>query len=67
MGQQCISLDSSLEPTCRRAERLSIFAWAFRYPGEPDVPTVQEAEEALAIGLEVYEAVIARLPVQVHP
>ena len=67
IGRQCIDLDPSLGPPCRRAERLSTFAWAFRYPGDPEGPTVREVEEALAIGREVYAAILARLPAEVHP
>ena len=33
IGRQCSALDISIEPTCRRAERLTAYAWIFRYPG----------------------------------
>ena len=32
IGQQCAAVDASLDPVCRRAERLTPFAWIFRYP-----------------------------------
>lgn len=67
VGKQCIGLDPSLEQVGRRAERLTVYAWAFRYPGDPEEPTVKEAEEALAIGREVYEAILARLPAETRP
>ena len=33
IGLQCARLDVSFEALCRRAERLTVFAWIFRYPG----------------------------------
>jgi hypothetical protein len=61
LGQQCVSLDASLESTCRRAETLPTFAWVFRYPGDAEEPMREEVEEALALAREVYEAVVARV------
>lgn len=67
VGQQCLDLDQTLEPVCRHAERLSVFAWAFRYPGDPGEPSQREAEDALAIAKNLLDAVLARLPAEVHP
>jgi HEPN domain-containing protein len=66
IGQQCSSLDISIEPTCRRAERLTAYAWIFRYPGDVEEPTREEVEDALALAREVYEAVLSRLPEEVR-
>ena len=51
----------------RRAARLTEYAWEFRYPGEPFEPPASEAEEALAMAREVYEAILNRLPDEVRP
>jgi len=67
LGQACAALDSSLEPTLKRSAGLSEYAWKFRYPGETEEPTRDEAQEALAIAQGVYEAVLARLPEEAHP
>ena len=67
VGRQCIDLDASLSAVCQRAERLTVYAWVFRYPGEPEEPTRQEAEEALVVARELYAAVLARLPEAVRP
>jgi HEPN domain-containing protein len=67
IGRLCAGVDASLEPVCRRAERLTVFAWLFRYPVDMEEPPLQEAEEALALGRAVYAAVLARLPAEVQP
>ncbi len=46
---------------------LTEFAWRFRYPGEPEDPTPEEAEDALATAREVYEAIATRLPEELRP
>lgn len=65
IGGLCTAVDATLESLLRRAATLTDFAWKFRYPGEPEEPT--EAEEALALAREVYETILARLPVEVRP
>jgi hypothetical protein len=49
-----------------RAVPLTEFAWKFRYPGEPEEPSIQEVQEALWIALEVYKAILERLPFEVQ-
>lgn len=67
IGLQCLAVDVSLEPVCRRAERLTAFAWIFRYPGEVAEPPAAEIADALVLAREVYDAVVARLPADVRP
>ena len=62
IGQQCAAVDPTLEGLIRQAARLTEYAWKFRYPVEPEEPSVAEAQEALALAREVYEAIINRLP-----
>ena len=62
IGQQCAGIDSSLESLLMRAASLTQYAWKFRYPGEPQEPSVEEAEQAIALAGEVYDAVVLRLP-----
>jgi hypothetical protein len=57
---------TSLETLLRRAERLSVYAWAFRYPGDAENPSVEEAQGALAVAREVVEAMLARLPAEIR-
>ena len=67
LGGLCVSLDPTLEMLLRRAAFLTDYAWKFRYPGEPDDPEREEAEQALSIAREVHDAVLARLPEDVRP
>lgn len=67
VGGQCVEIAPTLESLLRRAARLTEYAWRFRYPGEPEEPPREEAEEALALAREVYEAILARLPEDVRP
>jgi HEPN domain-containing protein len=67
VGEQCLIIDPSLKPVVDRAVPLTEYAWKFRYPGEPEEPTHEEAEEALAIAREVFDAILARLPTEIRP
>jgi len=62
IGRRCAGIDPSLESLLMRAASLTQYAWRFRYPGEPQEPSVEEAERAIALAREVYEAVVSRLP-----
>ena len=66
IGAACAEIDPSLRGLSERAVPLSEYAWRFRYPGEPEEPSREEAEEALATAREVYEALLARLPDEVR-
>jgi len=67
IGEQCTKLDNTLEPLLRRTAPLSEYAWKFRYPGEPEEPDMVEADQALTLAREVYEAILSRLPKEARP
>ena len=50
-----------------QAVPLTEYAWKFRYPCELYEPTDDEAQQALQIANELYDAVVARLPAEVRP
>lgn len=66
LGRECVSLDGTLQAIIKRAVPLTEYAWKFRYPGEPDEPSREEAEQALRTAREVFEAVASRLPEEVR-
>lgn len=67
LGEACLRLDSTLRLLVDRAVPLTEYAWKFRYPGEAEGPTRDEAEHALAVAHEVFEAILVRLPEDVNP
>lgn len=67
LGRQVLTFDPTLQSIVDRAVELTPYAWQYRYPGEPAEPSLQEAEAALALAREIYEAILARLPKEVWP
>jgi HEPN domain-containing protein len=67
LGEACLRLDASLRPLVDRAVPLTEYAWKYRYPGEHEDVTRDEAERALLIAREAYEAVLARVPEDARP
>ncbi len=67
LGRACAALDIRLLPAVDSAAPLTEYAWRFRYPGELDAPSRDEAEQALTTALEAYAAILAVLPGAVRP
>ena len=67
LGEQCLQLDPTLKPLVDRAVPLTKYAWLFRYPGDPEEPGREEAEQALALAREVHGTILLRLPQEVRP
>jgi len=67
LGEQCIGVDAGLKAIVDRAVPLTEYAWKFRYPGEIDTPTEEEAMRAVADARAVYDAMLTQLPNDVHP
>jgi HEPN domain-containing protein len=66
VGEACIKLEATLKEIVDRAVPLTEYAWKFRYPGEPELPSKKEAKEALAVATEVFGEVVKRLPKEVR-
>src|SRR5262245_31008608 len=56
LGQPLAQHDPGLHELIRRAASLTPFAWLFRYPGESDEPTLEEARAALDVATQTFEA-----------
>lgn len=67
LGAACVEIDRTLEASCIQAVPLTVFAWAFRYPGDSEEPAAEEADTALATARHLYDDVVARLPRDTHP
>ena len=66
LGEQCLRIEPTLKAAVDRAVPLTEYAWKFRYPGEMDTPTDDEARQAVADARAVYEVVLRLLPAAVH-
>ncbi|MGA3024305.1 MAG: HEPN domain-containing protein [Bryobacteraceae bacterium] len=67
LGEACCQIDRRLESLLRRAAPLTEYAWKFRYPGDPEDATAEEAAGALATACEVFDTVLRCLPPDVVP
>lgn len=63
LGHLCAVVAPDLEPLLREAAPLTEYAWAYRYPGEWDVPERGEVEDDLGLARSVLGAVVGRLAV----
>lgn len=67
LGHACLVLDGSLKENLSAVATLTVFAWEFRYPGDAQVPSMQETREYLALANQLYAAILTRLPQICHP
>jgi len=66
IGELCLAIDPTLKPIIDPLVPLTQYAWEFRYPGDPEEPTAEEADEALALVRKAYRALLSRLPEEVR-
>lgn len=66
IGARCLQADASLQSLVDRVAQLTQYAWRFRYPGEPCEPAPEEVRQALLLARETFEAILNRLPGEVH-
>lgn len=67
LGRACLEVDADLGDRMKSVATLTVFAWEFRYPGDTQVPSMNEAREYLAVAETLYTAILARLPHTCHP
>jgi hypothetical protein len=67
LASVCEDVDPTLKEVLNPARDLTVFAWEFRYPGEAEVPSLEEARQFRAVAGEVYQSILARLPQEAHP
>ena len=59
-------IDDTLEDLVTEVVPLSEYAWAYRYPGEPETPDLEESRRALLIAQKAYDAILHRIPKETH-
>lgn len=62
LGHACIELDPTLTSAVDRAVPLTEYAWKFRYPGEPDLLSREEADRAFQASRDLHKAIRDRIP-----
>jgi HEPN domain-containing protein len=67
LGRQCSEIDASLEEVAREVAPLTVYEWAFRYPGPDEEPTQHEASDALLKATQTIDEVTDRMPAEVRP
>lgn len=67
IGFQCEEIDMTLKPLMDEVVPLTEYAWKFRYPGEGEDPSAEEANGALTLARKVYQTIVERLPKEVKP
>ncbi len=60
LGRQVSAIDPGLADLAARGASLTPFAWIFRYPGESDEPTLDEAVEVVSLARSMFEAIRGR-------
>lgn len=58
----CEAIDASLRAALDPARDLTVFAWAFRYPGETEEPSLDETKNWIEVASRVYEENVKRVP-----
>ncbi|MCX5975905.1 MAG: HEPN domain-containing protein [Coprothermobacterota bacterium] len=61
LASACEQIDASLKETLDPARDLTIFAWAFRYPGSDEAPPEAEAHDSLLLAQATVDAIRERL------
>jgi len=67
LREVCSRVDPGLAAKLGPAVSLTRHAVVFRYPGEPDLPTLEEARTALEVARAAVEAASEHLPAEVRP
>ena len=67
LASACEAVDPTLKEGLNPARDLTVFAWEFRYPGEAETPSLEEARQFRGVAGEVYQAILSRLPQEAHP
>jgi HEPN domain-containing protein len=67
IAQEILKMDPTLEPLLKRATELTPYATIFRYPGEMELPAVEDARAALTLAQRVFDGILPHIPVEARP
>jgi len=66
IGEMCLAIDPNLKPLVDPLVPLTQYAWEFRYPGDSEEPTREEAQEAIILARRAFETLLSSLPQDVR-
>ena len=66
VGEQCLRIDPSLGAFVDAAVPLTEFAWAYRYPGEPEEPEADSVDQAIDTTVTLVGSILDRLPAELR-
>jgi HEPN domain-containing protein len=66
LGKQAFELDSAIENLIEEIVEFTKYAWMFRYPGDVEEPSVDDAGVVLSKAQAFVEGIQARLPAEAH-
>ena len=67
LGEACIVLDASLKLAIDPVVPLTQYAWKFRYPGDVELPSMEEANVAIESARDLLATVRQRLQIEYGP
>ena len=67
LGKKCTDIDLAIENDVSSVKDLTEYAWEFRYPGEDEEPTKEEAKTGIHRAENFVSAILVRLPAEAHP
>jgi HEPN domain-containing protein len=62
LSRQCVDAEPDLADALDGVEKLTVYAWRFRYPGSLDEPLEAEARSDVATARRVFDAVVQQVP-----
>ena len=67
ISQEVLKIESTLEPLLKQATELTPYATMFRYPGEMELPPIEDAKTAVILAQQVFDAILSHIPAEVRP
>ena len=67
IAQEVLKIIPVLEPLLKQATELTPYATMFRYPGEMELPPVEDAKLAVKLAKQVYDGILPHIPSEARP
>jgi HEPN domain-containing protein len=67
LAQEVLKIVPGIDSLLKQATELTPYATVFRYPGELELPSIEDAKEGLELAEQVFTAVLAHIPTEAQP